>query len=100
MHNACMSTLIQIRKVPEDVKAKLQARAAARGQSLNAYLLEMLEREAGAPSKAEIMARISARGPLGTGLEGGEAAEFIRQAREERDAQLMAATSAPAKRRR
>jgi plasmid stability protein len=87
-----MSTLIQIRNVPKDVHDKLKARAASQGKSLNSYMLELIEREAGMASKAEIVARISARGPLGTGLKGGEAAELIRQAREERDAQLMAAS--------
>ena len=90
MHNACMSTLIQIRNVPEGSLATLKARAASRGQSLNAYMLELLEREVAAPSKAEIVARIRARGPLGK-PGGPSAAELIREAREERDAQLMAA---------
>ena len=91
MHNACMSTLIQIRNVPEDVSDKLKARAAAQGKSLNAYMLDLLESEAGRPSKAEIVARLNARGPLGRRLKGGEAAEAIRAARRERDERLMEA---------
>jgi plasmid stability protein len=95
MHNACMSNLIQIRNVPEDVSERLKARAAAQGRSLNAYMLDLLESEVGRPSKAEVVARLNARGPLGRGLRGGEAAELIREARAERDAQLMAASSDP-----
>ena len=90
-----MSALIQIRNVPEDVHEKLKARAASQGKSLNTYMLELLERETGAPSKAEVVARINARGPLGGGLKGGEAADFVRQAREERDAHLRAAHEQP-----
>jgi antitoxin FitA len=90
MHNACMSNLIQIRNVPEDVHERLKERAATRGLSLNAYMLELIQCEVGTPSKAEIVARIRARGPLGR-PGGPSAAELIREAREERDAQLMAA---------
>jgi antitoxin FitA len=92
MHNACMSTLIQIRNVPEDVQQTLKERAAAQGKSLNSFMLELLEREAGVLSKADIVARIKARGPLGK-PGGPTAAELIREAREERDAQLMSAGS-------
>jgi plasmid stability protein len=87
-----MSNLIQIRNVPDDVHARLKARAKARGESLNSYMLELLEREARTLTKAEIVARISARGPLGK-PGGPSAAKLIREAREERDAQLMAAIS-------
>jgi plasmid stability protein len=89
-----MSSLIQIRNVPEGVVDKLKARAALQGRSLNSLMLEIVEREAEEPSKGEILARIRARGPLGTVIKGGEAAEIIREAREEReerDRQLMEA---------
>ena len=87
-----MSTLIQIRNVPEDVHQRLKARASAQGRSLNSYMLELIEREAGSMSKEEVAARIRARGPLGK-PDGRSAADYIREAREERDAQLMAAIS-------
>jgi plasmid stability protein len=93
-----MSSLIQIRNVPEEVVDNLKTRAAAEGRSLNSLMLEIVEREAGQPSKAEILARIRARGPLGVGIKGGEAAEIIREAREEReerDRQLMDARLRP-----
>jgi plasmid stability protein len=89
-----MSRLIQVRNVPEDVHERLKARAAAQGESLNTYMLRMVVHEAEErPTMDEVFERIRQRGPLGTGLKGGEAAEFIRQAREERDAHLMAAIS-------
>jgi plasmid stability protein len=89
-----MSSLIQIRNVPEGVVEKLKARAAVQGRSLNSLMLEIVKREAEEPSKGEILARIRARGPLGAEIKGGEAAEIIREAREEReerDHQLMEA---------
>ena len=93
MHNACMSNLIQIRNVPEDVQERLKERAAAQCESLNTYMLRMVVHEAEQrPTMDEVLARIRARGPLGK-PGGPSAAELIREAREERDAQLMAAIS-------
>jgi antitoxin FitA len=100
MHNACMSRLVQIRNVPEDVHERLKARAAAQGESLNTYMLRMVVHEAEErPTMDEVLARIAARGPLG-GPDDRDAADYIREAREERDAQLMAATSQPRRGRR
>src|SRR5579863_5317550 len=92
MHNACMSNLIQIRNVPEDVHERLKARAAAQGESLNTYMLRMVVHEAERPTLDEVFARIKARGPLGK-PDQRSAADYIREGREERDAQLMAAIS-------
>jgi plasmid stability protein len=86
-----MSSLIQIRNVPDETHQRLKARAATQGKSLNTLMLELVEREVSTPSKDEVLERIRARGPLGRGIKGGEAAEIIRAAREERDAQLWAA---------
>lgn len=98
-----MSNLIQIRNVPDDVHARLKARAAARGESLNTYMLRMVVHEAEErPTMDEVLARIKARGPLGK-PDDRSAADYIREAREARearDAQLMAATSDPSPRRR
>jgi plasmid stability protein len=44
-YNACMTTL-SVRDVPEETLALLRARAAANRQSLQAYIREMLDREA------------------------------------------------------
>jgi hypothetical protein len=64
-------------------------------ESLNAYMLREAEQR---PTMDEVLARIASRGPLGK-PGGPSAAELIREAREERDAQLMAATSVPRPRR-
>jgi antitoxin FitA len=60
MHNACMA-LIQIRDVPEPVRDALARKAAAAGQSMQAYLLGELNRLAQRPSMAEIVTRAQAR---------------------------------------
>lgn len=49
MHGAqapCMSKMLQVRNVPEPVHRVLRERAARRGKSLSAYVLEELERVA------------------------------------------------------
>ena len=56
-----MPSLVQIRNVPEGTRRALKARAAARGESLNAYLLELLEREAARPTVAEVLERAARR---------------------------------------
>lgn len=60
MHNECMA-LIQIRDVPEPVRDELARKAAAAGQSMQAYLLRELTRLAERPSMADIVARAQAR---------------------------------------
>lgn len=41
-----MTVNMQIRNVPEEVRDRIAERAASKGQSIQAYLLEMVEREA------------------------------------------------------
>ena len=55
------STLIQVRGVDPEVRDILAARAARQGQSLTAYLRDLLEREAATPTLAEIFGRVEAR---------------------------------------
>ncbi|MDO5628969.1 MAG: antitoxin [Mobilicoccus sp.] len=57
-------TTIQVRNVPEELSRSLKAKAALEGRSLSEYLLGELERIAGRPSRAELLARIAARGPV------------------------------------
>jgi hypothetical protein len=50
-----MGSLLQIRDVTDEQRRLLKARAAARGQSLNSYMLELIEREVSRPPVAEVL---------------------------------------------
>jgi plasmid stability protein len=80
-----MPSLVQIRNVPEGTRRALKARAAARGESLNAYLLELLERETARPTVAEVLERAARR------AERVEAAalDMVDADRAEREEQLL-----------
>jgi plasmid stability protein len=56
--------IVQVRDIPEDVVATLKRRAEQRGQSLTAYLRDLLTEEAGRPSIDEVMATIARRTPI------------------------------------
>ncbi len=56
-----MGSLLQIRNVPDEARRALKARAADRGESLNAYLLNLLDREVARPTVAEVLARAARR---------------------------------------
>jgi plasmid stability protein len=58
------TTVVQVRDLPEDVVATLKARAQARGQSLAAYLRDLLTQEAAMPPVEDVMAGIAARDPV------------------------------------
>lgn len=79
-----MGSLLQIRDVPDELRRVLKARAAARGQSLNSFLLEVLSREMSRPSVADVLERAARRTERST----GSAVEAIREAREERDREM------------
>jgi antitoxin FitA len=80
------SKMIQIRHVPEDVHARLKARAAAAGMSLSDYLLRELTFLASRPTWQEIFDEIDADG---SALEGDvDTAAEIRAMREEREREL------------
>ena len=79
-----MGSLLQIRDVPEEARRGLKARAAARGQSLNSYLLDIIDREVGRPTVAEVLDRAAQRAERAT----ISAADVVAAARAERDDQL------------
>lgn len=60
---------VLVRDVPENIHARLLARAAAQGQSLQQYLTGELRRLAERPSMEEVLARIATRQGGGVGLE-------------------------------
>jgi len=80
------SKMIQIRHVPEDVHARLKARAAAAGMSLSDYLRREITFLASRPTWQEIFDEIDRENPVATGIDWAEA---VREGREERDHELM-----------
>jgi antitoxin FitA len=83
--------MIQIRHVPEDVHARLKARAAAAGMSLSDYLLREITALALRPTWQEIFDEIDREGPILRG-EPVDTVELIRELREERERELEART--------
>jgi hypothetical protein len=81
---AAMASLLQVRNVPEEARRILKARAAARGESLNTYLLEMIKREISRPTVAEVLERAAQRAERAS----ASAIEALDVARAERDAEL------------
>ncbi|CAN5722685.1 hypothetical protein BH24ACT8_BH24ACT8_20840 [soil metagenome] len=75
-----MSTL-QIRDVPDDLKAILKKRAADAGQSLSEFALERLRRSTEYPTYRELTERIRKAGPVETTT---RAADIIRADRDSR----------------
>jgi len=59
-----MSTMIQIRHVPDPLHRKLKARAALEGKSLSDYLLREIKRVAERPTTEEIMERLARLSPV------------------------------------
>ena len=75
-----MSTMLQVRNVPDQIHRVLKSRAALAGMSLSDYVLRELKRIAERPSPEELAARLDSREPV-------MAAETPAQAlRAERDA--------------
>lgn len=56
-----MGSLLQIRNVPDEARRALKVRAASRGESLNAYLLALIEREVERPTVEEVLDRAARR---------------------------------------
>ena len=74
---------LTLRGIPARVRATLAFRAKARRQSLNAYLIDVLAREADTPTMSEVLADVEAiRRP--TGLTGDDAVAAVREARDSR----------------
>jgi plasmid stability protein len=76
--------LLQVRDVPEGARRALKARAASRGQSLNSYMLDVIDREVARPTVAEVLARAAAR----TERAISPALDTVDAARRERDQRL------------
>lgn len=79
---APVGSLLQVRDVPDEVRRALKARAAARGESLNRYLLDLLEREAAQPTVREVLDRAAERAGRG-GVPIADVLDAIRRERED-----------------
>lgn len=85
MHNAGMPKNVTIRGVPDEVRDRLAARASARGQSLQEFLLGHLVGLASRPDATEWLARVRAqKAAMPTRPDSGEIADMIREDREGR----------------
>jgi antitoxin FitA len=85
MHSVCMP-LIQIRDVPEAVRDELARKAAAAGQSMQAYLLGELTKLAERPSMAEIVRRAQAQAKVsGSAVTMDDAVAAVRAARDRQE---------------
>ena len=79
-----MGSLLQIRDVPDESRRELKSRAAAQGQSLNAFLLELIDREVSRPTVAEVLDRAARRSERAT----VSAQEVLATARADRDGDI------------
>lgn len=82
--------MLQIRDVPDEARRALKARAAARGKSLNSYLLELIDREVARPTVGEVLDRAAERADRAR----ASALDSIAAARADREEQLGSRTSA------
>lgn len=78
---------LQIRDVPDDVRRALVARARARGQSLQAFLLWLVEEEARRGRNLALLDRFAERAD-GSTLTPDAAGDAVREARVDRDQEL------------
>jgi plasmid stability protein len=76
-----MSTMVQIRNVPDAIHRELKARAALAGLSLSNYLLREMKRSLERPTREELLKRLALRAPIRI---RPTAAELVRQERESR----------------
>ncbi len=78
-----MSKMIQVRNVPDRLHRELAKRARASGQTLTAYIQDILEREVARPPVREVFERVASREPVRLGR---PAADLIRAERSKREA--------------
>ncbi len=75
--------MIQVRNVPESLHRELVRRARARGQTLTAYVQEILEREVTRSDRGDVVRRIRELPPVRLGR---PVADYIAEGRGEREA--------------
>ena len=77
-----MPKMLQVRHIPDSLHRELKRRAKARGQTLTAFVQEILERELSRAPKEQVFARIAGRERVALPR---PAAEIIREEREARE---------------
>jgi plasmid stability protein len=80
---------IQVKDVPEELHEALRRRAVQEGMSLADYVLDLIRRDLGLPSRREWLERLTTREPVNISRE--EILEALDDARAERDDQIAAA---------
>lgn len=80
-----MSKMIQVRNVPDRLHKELVRRAKLRHQTLSDYVQSLLEDEVALPPDEEVFERIRSREPVNLPR---PVAEYIHEAREERESHL------------
>ncbi|MGH9073029.1 MAG: hypothetical protein ACRDZQ_02760 [Acidimicrobiales bacterium] len=83
---------LQIRGVPDDIRQTLADRAAARGQSLQSFLLALVTNEARRSTNLALLERFGGRQD-GSQLSTAQVTEALDRARAEREAVLSEAAS-------
>jgi antitoxin FitA len=83
---------LQIRDVPDDIRQTLAEQAAARGQSLQAFLLTLVTDQARRSTNLAVLERFGARQD-GSQLSTAQVTAALDQARAEREALLSNADS-------
>jgi hypothetical protein len=78
-----MATVVTVRDVPDEVRDVLAEQARERGQSLQAYLLSILRRQAAFSRNRQLLAQIESDlgGGQGAGSDAPDAADVLAQER-------------------
>ncbi|WP_422032477.1 FitA-like ribbon-helix-helix domain-containing protein [Reyranella sp.] len=76
-----MSTMIQIRNVPDALHRRLKSRAALAGMSLSDYLLQQIREVAERPTIEELRARLARRSTVVLSVDTADAVRAERDSR-------------------
>lgn len=76
-----MSSLIQIRNVPDGVHRQIKARAALAGMSMSEYILAEIKKSLERPTREELLKRIAALPEVKVTLSPAEVVRAERDAR-------------------
>jgi antitoxin FitA len=78
-----------VKDVPEELHEALRRRAMQEGMTMADYVLDLIRRDLGLPSRREWLERLATREPVDLGPD--DVVEALHAARAERDAQIDAA---------